>query len=106
MKGKNIARITIFTLLILFTTLYITQALGYFESTSRKTNVLTEEAVKRFEEDLKQGKTVKASDYVKKENDYHNKISKSGVAVSNMIENTFNRFMGLIFSEVEKAVND
>ena len=30
MKGKNVARIVIFTLIILFTTLYVTQAFGYY----------------------------------------------------------------------------
>lgn len=106
MKGKNVARILIFTLFILFTILYITQAFGYFNITSRKTNALTEEGIKQFEEDLKMGKNIKASDYVKKENDYNNKISKSGMAISNLIEKTFNGVMGLIFNEVQKAVND
>ena len=36
MKGKNVARIVIFTLIILFTTLYVTQAFGYYEYSNKK----------------------------------------------------------------------
>ena len=53
MKGKNIFRIFLFTMLILFTALYITQALGYYEYSNYKTNRLTEEAVDQFEQDIK-----------------------------------------------------
>ena len=49
MKGKNISRIVIFTLIILYTALYMTQAMGYYEYSNRKTNTLTEKAVKQFE---------------------------------------------------------
>ena len=52
MKGKNVARIVIFTLIILFTTLYVTQAFGYYEYSNKKTNTLTEEAAKKFEKDI------------------------------------------------------
>ncbi len=69
MKGKNAFRIVIFTLIILYTVLYITQATGYYEYTNRKTNTLTEKAVEQFEKDLKAGKKVSASDYIKEEND-------------------------------------
>ena len=53
MKGKKIFRLVMVTLLILFATLYFTQAAGYFEYTTRRTNTLTEDAITRFEEDIK-----------------------------------------------------
>ena len=105
MKGKNVFRIIIFTLLILYTTLYITQALGYYEYTNRKTNALTEDAVKRFEEDVKSGKNIVASNYVKKQNDYNNNLSKSGMAISNLIEKTFDGVMSFLFNEIDKAIS-
>lgn len=105
-KGKNIIRIIIFTLLILYSTLYVTQALGYYEYSNNKTNTMTSDAIKRFEEDIKKGKSIKASDYIKKENDYNNKLSKSGLAISNMIGNIFDKIMGVIFNEINKTVND
>ena len=106
MKGKNVFRIVIFTLIILYTVLYIAQAMGYYEYTNRKTNSLTEEAVEQFEKDVKAGKKVNASDYLKEENDYNNNLSKSGMVVSNLIEKTFNGIMGFLFDEIDKAVSD
>ena len=105
MKGKNVFRIFLFTMLILFTTLYITQALGYYEYSNHKTNRLTEEAVERFEQDIKDGKQVKASDYIKKDNDYNNNISKFGIKVSNIVGDMFDGVMKIIFKQVNKTVN-
>ena len=48
MKGKKIFRLVMVTLLILFATLYFTQAAGYFEYTTRSTNTLTEDAITIF----------------------------------------------------------
>ena len=106
MKGKNVARVIIFTLLILYSTLYVTQALGYYEYSNSKTNALTNDAIKRFEKDVANGKSIKASDYVKRENDYSNKLSKGGIAISNFIEGVFDNVMGAIFKEINKAVSD
>ena len=105
MKGKNIARIVIFTLIILFTTLYVTQAFGYYEYSNKKTNILTEEAAKKFEKDIESGKTIKASNYLKEENDYNNNLSKAGLSVSKMISSSFNKVMNFIFSEMDQAMN-
>lgn len=106
MKGKNVFRIVIFTLIILFGTLYITQALGYYEYSNRKINTMTEAEVKKIENDIKSGKKVDASDYVKKKNDYNNRLSKSGMAISKIIDKLFTGIMNFLFSEVDKAVND
>lgn len=104
-KGKKVFRLTMVTLIILFATLYFTQAAGYFEYTTKKNNTLTEEAVERFEEDIKEGKKIKASDYIKKENDYSNNLSKLGSGVSKTIEKSFNSIMNFIFKEINSAVS-
>lgn len=105
MKGKNIFRIFLFTMLILFTALYITQALGYYEYSNYKTNRLTEAAVEQFEQDIKEGKQVNASDYIKKDNDYNNNISKLGIKASNLVGQVFDGVMEFVFNQVNKTVN-
>ena len=105
MKGKNVFRILMLTIFVLFTTIYIMQALGYYEYSNRKTNQLTEDAVKQFESDLKAGKKINASDYIKKENDYSNNISKLGIKVSNTVGEMFDGIMGFVFSEISKTIN-
>ena len=105
MKGKKIFRLVMVTLLILFATLYFTQAAGYFEYTTRRTNTLTEDAITRFEEDIKSGKKIKAKEYIKKENNYHNNLSRLGSGVSSAIESSFQHIMNFIFKEINNAVN-
>ena len=104
MKAKPFIRLILLTLIILYAALYIAQATGYYEYTSRKTNTLTESAVEKFEQDVKKGKKVDASSYVKEENDYSNNISKGGYLLSNAIGKVFDSLMKSIFKEVSKAV--
>lgn len=51
--------------------------------------VLTDEAIIRFEKDLKNGKKINPSDYIIKEKDYNNKACKIGLKISKIIENSF-----------------
>lgn len=105
MKGKNIVRITILTLIIIFIALYITQLTGYYEYTENKRTTLTNQAIERFEEDIKQGKSIEAKNYLQKENNYNNKASKLGMKISGVIETGFDKIMNAIFKEVDKAIN-
>ena len=106
MKGKNIFRLVVFTLIILYTIIYIAQAMGYYEYSNHKNNSLTKNAVEQFEKDVKAGKTIKASDYIKEQNNYNNKISKAGIFISSTIETVFDSVMKVVFKEVSKAVSD
>lgn len=105
MKSNNIFRFIFLVLFLFFLVLYITQAFGYYEYNNRKTNVMTEESIKKFEKDIQDGKNIKASDYLKKENDYNNKLSKFGLSLSNTVGNIFDGIMGFVFYEVDKTVN-
>ncbi len=106
MKGKNLIRILALTLIISYTALYIMQATGYYEYSNHKTNVMTEQAAKKFEEDVKKGKDVKASDYITKDINYNNKISKGGIMLCSLIDTVFDKVMKFVFKEVGKAVSE
>lgn len=105
MKSKNIFRFVFLVLFLFFLVLYITQAFGYYEYNNRKTNIMTEESIKKFEQDIKDGKNVKASDYIKKENDYNNKLSRLGLKLSNIVGDIFDGVVGFVFYEVNRTVN-
>lgn len=106
MKSKNIFRFVFLVLFLFFLVLYITQAFGYYEYNNRKTNIMTEESIKKFEQDIKDGKNVKASDYIKKENDYNNKLSRLGLKLSNIVGDIFDGVVGFVFYEVNRTVNN
>ena len=101
----NVFKTIFLTIFLLFLCLYITQALGYYEYSNRKTNIMTEEAVKQFEKDLKDGRSVKASDYIKKENDYNNNLSRLGITISNIVGDIFDSTINFIFNNVSKVVD-
>lgn len=105
MKGKNIIKILGITLIVLFLSLYIAQMSGYYEYTESKKTTLTEDAIKRFEEDVSAGKKISAKNYLSEEKNYNNNLSHIGMKISNYIEKGFNKIMNSIFQEVNKAVN-
>ena len=107
MKGKNIARIVIGTLFVLFLVLYFTQTTGYYEYEQKKLTTMTEEQVKKFEEDVNAGKNIDLKDYLtENKKDYHNKISNVSLTMSQKIEDYIAKGIEKIFSGVEKVVTD
>ena len=104
MKGKNIFRFITIILFILFISLYIGQATGYYKYNNKK-NILTKGAIKKFEKDVKNGKKVDMKNYLEEEKNYSNSFSKIGLATSKAIEVSFNKILVFMFKQVEREVN-
>lgn len=86
---------TIFILLlILFLALYLGK---YMSSYYENSTYLTDEAIERFEKDLKSGKDIDPNNYLPKEKNYNNKATRIGIKTSKVIENSFKGILrGLI----------
>ncbi len=106
MKAKNIARIIIATFFIVFLVVYLGMATGYLEVENSKKTILTNEAIKRYEEDLKKGKRIDLENYLEEEKVYSNRISNMALGASSIIEKGFNAILNYLFSEMNKAVNE
>lgn len=106
MNYKRIAQIIMAVLVMLFLGLYISQMTGYYEYTESKKTTLTKSAMERFEQDIKEGKEIKAENYLEQERDYNNKASTLGMKVSSLIEKGFNKAMNGLFQEISKAINN
>ena len=79
MTKTNLARLIIIILIFLFFVLYFMQASGYNEYTRNRENMLTEEQIKEYEEDIEAGKDVTIKDYLNKDKvNYDNKVSDLG----------------------------
>lgn len=98
---KRIAKIILVVILILFFSLFFSRYNNYYENKK----VLTDEAIERFEEDLKAGKEIVASNYLEKDKNYNNKASRMGLKASKIIEKTFNKGLGLIMKYLESLQN-
>lgn len=105
MNYTRVFQLTVGVLVILFIGLYVGQMTGYYQYSESKKTTLTESAIQRFEQDVKEGKEIHAGDYLEKETDYNNKASNLGMKVSKLIEASFNKAMNTIFDELSKAIS-
>ena len=82
------------------------QASGYNEYTRNRENMLTEEQIKEYEEDIEAGKDVTIKDYLNKDKvNYENKVSELGLDLSRLIEDIFNKGMNVFFEMLNEAVS-
>lgn len=105
MKAKNVARMIIGILGIIFLVVYFGMATGYLEVENRRKTALTEEAMEKYERDLKAGKKIDAKNYLTEKKVYSNHISNVVLGATGIIEKGFNTIMDYLFHEVDKAVN-
>ena len=104
--NKIFKNILIF-LFIIFIALYISQSTGYFEYEQYKKVALTNEQIKQFEEDVKNGKNVNVKDYVgETKKEYGNKVSNMGLTISENIEKYVKKFINGAFDTIGKAVKE
>ena len=99
---KKIIKVLFMIIVVLFLSLYISK---YTNSYYDNKMIMTDEAIKRFENDLKSGKEIKSSNYLPKEKDYNNKISKIGMQTSNFIEKSFKKILNYSIKYLESENN-
>ena len=86
-KLTKIFRKIFVAVLIAFTALYISENAGYFDYKEHNKKIMTEEKIKQFESDVKEGKNIHLEDYVVNDTkNYENKVSKVGESISKKVE--------------------
>jgi len=92
-------------LFFVYLSLTIAMQMGYHEAKLNEQATLTEESIRQFEEDVKNGKAVDIDDYVVNETkDYSNGMSKAGANVSKMVEGFMTNGIGKMFDLVKSLV--
>lgn len=100
---KIMFKIIICLIVILFFSLYFSKYSNFYYYENKR--VLTDEAMERFESDLKEGKTIKLENYIPKEKDYNNKASRLGLKTSNIIDKCFTKSLKLFARYLSKLEN-
>ena len=104
MKYENTFKIIFIFLFVIFLTMYISVGSNYYEYELHKKVMLTNEDIKRFEDDVKNNKEVDIDNYISSRVDYSNSFSKASTKVSKEtkkyikqgIEGIFNIFSKLL----------
>lgn len=106
MRGKKLVKLLAIGIFLFFCTLYLAQATGHHETANRRKAMMTEEAIRRFEEDVRDGVDIDHINYLEQERNYQNRLTRMGRGLSSFIERSFNTIMSNIFQEIEKAVHN
>lgn len=106
-KKKNPVIIILIILFGIYMAIYYAMASGYYEYKEYNKMILTEEAMKRFEEDVSNGKDISIEEYITKTNkDYSNKVSDLGLKAGESLETFVTKGLGNFFKVISKLVTD
>ncbi|MDD3392120.1 MAG: hypothetical protein PHE54_01030 [Bacilli bacterium] len=105
--ANNVFKFIFIALLIAFTTLYLSQATGYYEYEQYQKTVLTEEKIKQFEEDVLAGKNIDINDYIDNtDKNYQNKISRMGLNISSQIGDVVKTSLEGLFKFLSEVIEE
>lgn len=86
MDKKKIFKVIFICFFLAFIVSYVIEKTGYYEYKLQNKTVMTNEAMARFEKDLKEGKDVRKEDYVvSTEKDYTSTLTRSTNKVSTKV---------------------
>ena len=106
MKNK-VFLIIFLSFFIFFSILLLAQSQGYYKNRNQKTKILTDEQIKNFEEDVRNGKSIDIKEYVLYEDkDYTNKVSDNVYKISLKLEDAVDSTIKMIFNGASYMVND
>lgn len=106
MNKSNVFRIIFLTLVFLFIGLYFASNSGYIDYQARNKAILTEEQIRKFENDVKENKPIDIENYITdKEEEYDNSISKLSLKVSHTIGEAFEKALNYVFGKLEDAMD-
>ncbi|MBQ9024539.1 MAG: hypothetical protein IJ105_04880 [Bacilli bacterium] len=102
---KKVFNSIMFALFTLFVSLYIASNNGYYEYQNKEKTTLTNEKMKQFEEDIKNGKRVDIKNYLStSKKNYNNKITKLGNTLSDVIDYSMMEGLEKTFNFFEKMI--
>lgn len=96
MKEK-IIKVSLYLLLFSFLFVYIIGSSGLYEYRLNNKKTLTEDAIKKFEADVKNGVKIDLNDYIVVEKNYDNELTRTNRKISNYIGSVFKKAFKYLF---------
>ena len=107
MNKKKIFKIIFFSLFLAFVISYVIEKTGYYEYNLQNKMVMTNEAMKQFEQDIKEGKDVRREDYlVSTGKDYTSTLTKGTNKVSIKVNSILKKGIEGVFKVIGSFVED
>ena len=101
----KIFRMSFIILFAIFITVFVSNKYGYYEYKKHEQVTLTQEQIKQFEQDIKDGKKVDLENYLDYTNkNYQTNFSQMGLNLSNPIADTIKSGVDSFFKYVSKFV--
>ena len=92
--NKKLVKLISIVIIIIFIASYMIAESGYYEYTMQRRTIITNEKIKKFEEDIKNNKDVSTHDYIVEDYiDYTNAFSNLGVKVGDFTEKAIKYFI-------------
>ena len=90
-----------------FLVIYFSEITGYYEYQNHKKTTLTEEQIRKFENDVENGKEIDLNQYLVVENkNYNNKLSKAASKLSDGISNVVKKGVESTFKFLSNLVEE
>lgn len=103
---KRIIKLIFLCFLFFFLMPLFANKAGFYETKLNRAKTLTEEQIKAFEEDIKNGKEINVKDYIINQKNYTNKLSNDIYKVSLRLEKGIDKTIKLIFKYVNNTLED
>lgn|SRR5574344_414806 len=103
MRDKIVNKI-FFILIIVYIILYSANANGYYEYSNYSKKSLTDTQIRKFESDVLNGNKIDMNDYMVKEIDYSNNLSKDNVYISKSINYVFKEILKKTLGFLNKII--
>jgi len=96
---------TMLVLFLIFLGLYFGADIGIIDYPAKHRTKMTEENIKRFEEDVNNNVNIDLNNYVDyKEKKYDNTISKTMLKTSNFLGESVSETLGFLFTAISKSL--
>lgn len=93
-------------IIVVFLLLFVSYENGYYERLNHEKNLMTEEMIMKYEEDLKNGVDVTKVDYTINKNDYENIYTKTSLKASSKVESVIDSIIKFLFKKVNDMVGE
>lgn len=91
----------------IFLTLFFGNKYGYYDYKNYEKVSLTQDQIKKFEQDVRDGKQIDLEEYLVNTNkNYHTKLSKAGLNISNGVSRFIKKGVEGFFDSVSKMVTE